>query len=146
MSPGDGQFQICENDAVVASGHITVLTDSETFDDECSTPVHYDTGALSLDADDIYKELRLRGYDYGPTFRGILSADGTGKPKWYSRLDSLTMITHSACIRFYFWCTSHFLTYLLLCQISALSKSHIFVNFFVLVLTLTSNRQYHRCL
>jgi len=78
ISPGDGQFQVCESNSVVASGRVTILTDPVTPDDECSTPVD-DTGALPLSADDIYKELRLRGYDYGPTFHGVLSADGTGR-------------------------------------------------------------------
>ncbi len=27
--------------------------------------------SITLDTDDIYKELRIRGYDYGPKFRGI---------------------------------------------------------------------------
>jgi len=78
VSPGSGQFEICENDSVVASGHISLLTEPEVSDDDRPTPV-LDTGPLPLNADDIYKELRLRGYDYGPTFRGIFSADGTGK-------------------------------------------------------------------
>ena len=34
---------------------------------------------LQLDAADIYTDTTLRGYEYGPTFRGILSADGSGK-------------------------------------------------------------------
>jgi len=78
VSPGSGQFEICENDSVVASGRISLLSEAGTSDDEeCPTPV-LDSGPLPLNSDDIYKELRLRGYDYGPTFRGILSADGTG--------------------------------------------------------------------
>ena len=79
VSPGSGQFDICENESVVASGRISILTEpADIFDDECPRPV-LDTGSLPLNSDDIYKELRLRGYDYGPTFRGIVSADGTGK-------------------------------------------------------------------
>ena len=84
VSPGNGQFQICENESVVASGRLTILTEPDTSeDDECPTSV-VDTGPLPLNSDDIYKELRLRGYDYGPTFRGILSADGTGKCQQFS--------------------------------------------------------------
>jgi len=152
VSPGDGQFQICENDSVVASGRITILTDSGTSDDECSTPVHYDTAALSLDADDIYKELRLRGCDYGPTFRGILSADGTGnsQPKWHSRLDHLSSLTLLAS-GFIFnvpltfsaleLLDDYILTYLLTSVAkSDLSKSHMY-EYSALVLTLTSNRK-----
>ena len=83
VSPGSGQFDICENESVVASGHISVLTEPEmSDDDECLKSV-LDAGPLRLNSDDIYKELRLRGYDYGPTFRGIVSADGTGKYHWF---------------------------------------------------------------
>jgi len=28
---------------------------------------------------DIYKELRIRGYDYGPKFQGLVEARGDGK-------------------------------------------------------------------
>jgi len=76
--PGSGQFAICENDSVVASGRISLLAGPEMSDDDCPVPV-LDTGPLPLNADDIYKELRLRGLNHGPTFRGIFSADGTGK-------------------------------------------------------------------
>lgn len=34
---------------------------------------------LHLKAGDIYKELRLRGYDYGKTFQGILESNNAGK-------------------------------------------------------------------
>jgi len=77
VTPGSGQFEISENESVVASGRISLLTESPTTNFEASTPT-IDAGPLPLNSDDIYKELRLRGYDYGPTFRGILSADGTG--------------------------------------------------------------------
>lgn len=33
---------------------------------------------LHLKAGDLYKELRLRGYDYGKTFQGILESNNTG--------------------------------------------------------------------
>lgn len=34
---------------------------------------------LCLKARDVYKELRLRGYDYGKTFQGILESNNAGK-------------------------------------------------------------------
>lgn len=33
---------------------------------------------MKLTAHDIYKELRLRGYDYGKTFQGILESNNEG--------------------------------------------------------------------
>jgi len=47
-------------------------------DFQCGKRPLGDTRSIPLNSDDIYKELRLRGYDYGPAFRGVLSADGTG--------------------------------------------------------------------
>ena len=34
---------------------------------------------LELDSNDIYKEFKLRGYDYGPTFQGVVASDLDGK-------------------------------------------------------------------
>jgi len=82
VSPGSGKFEICEHDSVVASGRISILEETEIPDNECSKPAEA-TEPLPLNSEDIYKELRLRGYEYGPTFSGILSADGTGKSHWF---------------------------------------------------------------
>lgn len=38
-----------------------------------------DKPELKLRASEIYKELRLRGYDYGPSFQGILASNQAGK-------------------------------------------------------------------
>lgn len=37
-----------------------------------------DDPKMKLTAHDIYKELRLRGYDYGKTFQGILESNNAG--------------------------------------------------------------------
>ena len=78
VTSGTGRFDITENDSVVVSGRVSIPTEPWTRDDEPSDLIP-DTESLPLQSDDIYKVLRLRGYEYGPTFRGILSADGTGK-------------------------------------------------------------------
>lgn len=36
--------------------------------------------SMKLNAHEIYKELRLRGYDYGKTFQGILESNTAGTP------------------------------------------------------------------
>ena len=78
VTPGNGQFEITENKTVVASGRISIHfnDNADDGDGNVSTqiPEHF-----ALNSDDIYKESRLRGYDYGPAFRGILSANITGK-------------------------------------------------------------------
>jgi len=78
VTPATGQFEISDNEALVASGRVSILAEPQIYVDADPTPIH-DTGTLPLNSDDIYKDLRLRGHEYGPTFRGILSADATGE-------------------------------------------------------------------
>ena len=80
ITPGSGQFEVCENGALVVSGRIYVPNEPVL-----EIPI-YERSHLSeenewlqLTTNDIYKELRLRGYDYGPTFQGILSASNNGE-------------------------------------------------------------------
>lgn len=71
---GTGKYEILEGGNVVSSGKIAML----------DTPPNFEAGDFEersqyeLKTADIYKELRLRGYDYGPTFQGILDSDITG--------------------------------------------------------------------
>jgi len=74
----NGHFEVIENESAVVSGHISILAEPVVSDDN-DDPTAVVEGPLPLNCDDIYKELRLRGYDYDSMFRGILSADGTGK-------------------------------------------------------------------
>lgn len=67
---------------MVVIGRIVVLEDSalEAFHAELAKPMVTDVEdpKLHLKAGDIYKELRLRGYDYGKTFQGILESNNAG--------------------------------------------------------------------
>lgn len=67
---------------LVVTGKVIVLEDAalETFHAEMAKPMATDQEdpKLSLKAGDIYKELRLRGYDYGKTFQGILESNNAG--------------------------------------------------------------------
>lgn len=72
LMPGTGSFEIQEGGALVASGRVTSPESTDITQTVC------DVGTLQLKSSDIYKELRLRGYDYGPTFQGILKANLTG--------------------------------------------------------------------
>lgn len=71
---GTGEFEICEGGALSVSGFITVPSELPTDPKQLE---HTET-VYELNSADIYKELRLRGYDYGPDFRGILRTDITG--------------------------------------------------------------------
>lgn len=75
-----GEFELKESGTVVASGQIstTATVDKELLN--LTTPkTKKTTQYLPLDSTDVYKELRLKGYDYKGPFRGIQSIDHTGK-------------------------------------------------------------------
>ena len=83
ITPGTGYFEVCESSALVASGRIYASPESPVLEvpvQEKISEEEEDPEVINLTTADVYKELRLRGYDYGPTFQGILSASNKG---WY---------------------------------------------------------------
>ncbi|KAH6943236.1 hypothetical protein HPB50_017962 [Hyalomma asiaticum] len=83
--PVSGEFEVCEAGAVVAKGRIRAAEEGEKVlrEDPPVSPVA--DVAYDLDTADVYKELRLRGYEYCGAFQGILKADihkPCGKLKW----------------------------------------------------------------
>ena len=72
-----GTFEIGESDTLVCSGYISMLTSSIDTND------NYHTEEFPLTSSDVYKELRLRGYDYGPDFRGIVRTNIEGKYMYF---------------------------------------------------------------
>lgn len=64
------------------SGRVSILEDAalDSFRSQISQQAAYKDGdpKMKLTAHDIYKELRLRGYDYGKTFQGILESNNEG--------------------------------------------------------------------
>ncbi|GBN56586.1 Fatty acid synthase [Araneus ventricosus] len=79
-----GEFEISEGDMTVCSGRIYSQEESVRTDSSELLKSN-DFKSLPLNQNDIYKELKLRGYDYGPTFQGLAGADieGTkGLLKW----------------------------------------------------------------
>ena len=85
--PGTGYFEIVEGGAVKANGKIIAVdaTDSNTESlpagDSEPSELH-----LDINTQDIYKEFRLRGYSYGPSFQGILGANLESKTGFFSSL------------------------------------------------------------
>uniref|UniRef100_A0A8C7CLY3 Fatty acid synthase n=1 Tax=Oncorhynchus kisutch TaxID=8019 RepID=A0A8C7CLY3_ONCKI len=89
VMPATSRFEVSENGNLAVSGKVSILEDSalDSFCSQIGKPVAGDDGdpELRLTAHDIYKELRLRGYDYGKTFQGILesnNAGDSGKLQW----------------------------------------------------------------
>ncbi|XP_045164352.2 fatty acid synthase-like [Mercenaria mercenaria] len=96
--PGVGNFEIQESETLVASGRVICLKSSDLT--SYNTDLDFSTEEFQLKSSDVYKELRLRGYDYGSTFQGIKEADMSGvhgkllwTGKWVSFLDSMLQMT-----------------------------------------------------
>lgn len=82
---GSGKFEICEGGSLAVSGTIKVPENIE-MEELPLDPMPYDKkSGLVLERGDVYKELRLRGYDYGGLFRGINKTDtaaNAGELEW----------------------------------------------------------------
>jgi len=74
-----GEFELKESHTVVVSGQISTSTTIEKEFLKLATPKNKNPQYLPLDSTDVYKELRLKGYDYNGPFRGIQKIDHTGK-------------------------------------------------------------------
>lgn len=95
----NGEFSISEGETVVVSGrvfepqnqvlHLNNLLDDHSVKSE---------DALKLSSKDIYKELRLRGYDYNGVFQGLTEANSDGKhgkikwTNWVTFVDAMLQI------------------------------------------------------
>ncbi|KAL3275414.1 hypothetical protein HHI36_020177 [Cryptolaemus montrouzieri] len=94
---GSGAFELCEGGSVAVSGKIRVPEDVTKETIELPKPqIKVDKNVLPLENKDIYKELRLRGYDYGGIFRGINKSDNEGiegellwHKNWISFIDTM---------------------------------------------------------
>lgn len=92
---GTGAFEICEGGSLTMSGKISIPEKIEN--EELNLPkLDEDKSGMALNTSDVYKELRLRGYDYGGLFRGVTKADAkaiTGelqwKDNWVSFMDTM---------------------------------------------------------
>ena len=77
---GTGNFEVFEGGAAVVSGRVQVpdnisheRASLEFFEPQTSDDL------LQLSSQDVYKELRLRGYNYHGDFCGLVSLDNSGE-------------------------------------------------------------------
>jgi len=63
----------------VVSGQISTSATVEKELMKLAAPKNKKPQYLPLDSNDVYKELRLKGYDYHGSFRGIQKIDHKGK-------------------------------------------------------------------
>ncbi|XP_074598058.1 fatty acid synthase-like [Brevipalpus obovatus] len=84
--PHNNSFIITESGSLVATGKIFMIKNiddaKENYqisDGEIKSKSEEEVECHNLSRDDIYKELRNRGYDYGPSFRCLVKADQYGR-------------------------------------------------------------------
>ncbi|XP_042639485.1 fatty acid synthase [Orycteropus afer afer] len=98
-------FEVCEGGNLIVSGKVYRWEnpDPRVFDNQDGLAPADPTDPVAmyhLTQGDTYKELRLRGYDYGPHFQGILEADLSGatgkllwKDNWVTFLDAMLQMS-----------------------------------------------------
>ena len=72
ITPGHGDFEIIDGDQLAASGRIYIPEENRPFyySDLSLIKTSKIAERTELDREDAYKEFLLRGYEYGPGFRG----------------------------------------------------------------------------
>ncbi|KAK8763325.1 hypothetical protein V5799_034067 [Amblyomma americanum] len=97
VMPVSGEFEISEGGSLVASGRIRVAREGEKVVEEDLSSPSAETSVYELDAEDIYKDLRLRGYGYTEGFRSVLRASLHGVRVVY---DSCLKTCHAGGVAF----------------------------------------------
>ena len=95
MYLGSNRFEIIEGDNAVVTGIVRIPNNIDN--EKISTNfVKYEDEDEEMSTKDIYKELRLRGYQYTGIFRGLKSAAVTGtnghiawSNKWVAFMDTM---------------------------------------------------------
>nr|XP_020670313.1 fatty acid synthase isoform X1 [Pogona vitticeps]XP_020670321.1 fatty acid synthase isoform X2 [Pogona vitticeps] len=87
LMPASQCFEVSGNGNLAVSGKISVLEETALNNfrnQQTDLGSQANTGSeICLSKGDIYKELRLRGYDYGSAFQGLIESKGnTGKVLW----------------------------------------------------------------
>ncbi|XP_077489973.1 fatty acid synthase-like [Amblyomma americanum] len=70
-----GDFEVSEGCTLVASGRIRVAEEGEEILGKSTPGPLVEAVPCELDTEEIYKDLRLRGYGYSGSFKSILKAD-----------------------------------------------------------------------
>lgn len=80
VQKGSGKFEVAEGNTAVVTGSVRLPENisREIVPLDPPEPLH-DDDLLGLTSRDIYKELRLRGYNYHGVFRSLVSIDNLGE-------------------------------------------------------------------
>ncbi|XP_053561686.1 fatty acid synthase [Bombina bombina] len=104
LMPASKRFEVSENGNLAASGKICIMEENaqnhfRSHLAECDDKNSWQAEDFTLSDKDIYKELRLRGYDYGSTFQGIIQSNSAGdrgsllwNGNWITFLDTMLQI------------------------------------------------------
>ncbi|XP_024867958.1 fatty acid synthase-like, partial [Temnothorax curvispinosus] len=95
IQEGSNRFGIIEGDSAIVTGIVRIPTNIENEKISANLAECID-GEEEMSTKDIYKELRLRGYQYAGAFRGLKSASVTGSnghiawtSNWVAFMDSM---------------------------------------------------------
>ncbi|XP_007434239.1 fatty acid synthase [Python bivittatus] len=100
LMPASQRFEVSGNGNLAVSGKICILEDTalNNFRNQLIDLKDQPNACsgVCLSKGDIYKELRLRGYDYGPTFQGLIESSSNGNAgkvlwngNWVTFLDTM---------------------------------------------------------
>ncbi|XP_072763054.1 fatty acid synthase-like [Anoplolepis gracilipes] len=94
-----GKFEVIEGDSVVVTGTVYTILNPEKEIIPTNLLPEYDDEEEHLTARDIYKELKLRGYQYSGWFRGLKSASISGSKghiswtnNWVTFMDTMLQL------------------------------------------------------
>ena len=68
---GSDKFQVIERDVVVCSGTVRIPEQKviRTYFNPDLDKLEHTKAPMMLTSDDLYKEFRLKGFEYGPSFQ-----------------------------------------------------------------------------
>ncbi|XP_063149333.1 fatty acid synthase [Candoia aspera] len=100
LMPASQRFEVSGNGNLAVSGKICILEETalNNFRNQLIGLKNQPNACsgVCLSKGDIYKELRLRGYDYGPTFQGLMESSSNGNAgkvlwngNWVTFLDTM---------------------------------------------------------
>ncbi|TGZ44723.1 hypothetical protein DBV15_11980 [Temnothorax longispinosus] len=99
IQEGSNRFEIMEGDNAIVTGTVRIPTNIENEKISANLAEYIDDEE-EMNTKDIYKELRLRGYQYTGVFRGLKSASVTGSnghiawtSNWVAFMDSMLQMT-----------------------------------------------------
>ncbi|KAK0070671.1 hypothetical protein PV325_000245, partial [Microctonus aethiopoides] len=96
VQKGTGRFEVVDDDVAVVTGH--VHSTSNPVVEKINPPLP-DNNETEMSSRDFYKELRLRGYNYDGSFKGVKSATISGSKgkivwtnNWVTFMDNMIQI------------------------------------------------------